>query len=135
MSTFGVATKGIVKNQEGKYLILIKSSLEEINPNTYDLPGGRMSFGEKPEEAIVREVSEETGLKVEPIKVFEVWTFTKEDFQLVGINFLCNLISGELKLSEEHDKSEWLSYEEINKNKEIPEWLLNTIKKAQELNE
>lgn len=130
MSTFGVATKAIIKNSEGKYLILLKSSKEDINPNTYDIPGGRMSFGEKPEEAVVREVKEETGLNVKPQKVFEVWTFTKEDFQLVGINFLCELTDGDITLSEEHDEANWYSKSEITTDK-FPEWLVNTINKAE----
>lgn len=132
MSTFGVATKAVVKNNEGKYLILMKSSKEDINPNTYDIPGGRINFGEKLEEAVVREVKEETGLEVRPKRVFDVWTFTKEDFQLVGINFLCELAGGELKLSEEHDSTNWYTFSEITPDT-FPEWLVNTIKKAEEL--
>lgn len=131
MSTFGVATKAIIKNKEGKYLILMKSSKEDINPNTYDIPGGRMSFGEKPEEAVVREVAEETGLKVKPLKVFEAWTFTKEDFQLFGVNYLCELLEGEIKLSEEHDSAMWSRYDELVNGKDFPEWLVNTIRKAE----
>lgn len=132
MSTFGVATKAIIKNKEGKYLILMKSSKEDINPNTYDIPGGRISFGEKLEEAVAREVKEETGLDIKAQKVFEVWTFAKADFQLVGINFLCELIGGEIKLSEEHDSYDWYSYGDIISNT-FPDWLVSTIKKAEEL--
>jgi len=133
MSTFGVATKAIIKNKRGKYLILMKSAKEDINPNTYDIPGGRMSFGEKPEDALVREVAEETGLEIKPLKVFEAWTFTKDDFQLFGVNYLCELLGGEIKLSEEHDSANWYSYDEIANGRNFPEWLVNTIKKAEVL--
>lgn len=129
---FGVATKAIIKNSDGKYLILMKSSKEDINPNTYDIPGGRLSFGEKPEEAVIREVLEETGLNVKPTRVFEAWTFTKEDFQLFGVNYLCEFIDGEVKLSEEHDSANWVSADEIV-NGNYPDWLINTIKKAESL--
>jgi len=130
MSTFGVATKAVIYNNENKFLVLKKSDKEDINPDTFDIPGGRMSFGEKLEETLVREVKEETGLDVRPEKVFEAWTFTKEDFQLVGINYLCQLLGGELKLSEEHNDSVWLSYDEVVKNSDLPGWLVETIKKA-----
>lgn len=133
MSTFGIATKAIIKNKEGKYLILVKSSKEDINPNTYDIPGGRMSFGEKPEDVLVREVAEETGLEIKPLKVFEAWTFTKDDFQLFGVNYLCELLGGEVKLSGEHDSAEWYTYQEIINGKDFPEWLVTTIKKAKVL--
>lgn len=134
MNTFGVATKAVIKNGEEKYLILMKSSKEDINPNTYDLPGGRINFGEKLENAVTREVKEETGLNIEAQKVFEAWTFTKDEFQLVGINFICKLLGGEIILSEEHDNANWYTYEEIISGK-FPEWLVNTIKKAQELSQ
>lgn len=130
MSIFGVATKAIIKNQEGKYLILVKSSKEDINPNTYDLPGGRINFGEKLEDAVTREVKEETGLDIKPQKVFEAWTFTKEGFQLVGINYLCEFVGGDLKLSEEHDNAEWYAKTDITLDK-FPEWLVNSISKAE----
>jgi 8-oxo-dGTP diphosphatase len=133
MSTFGVATKAIIKNKDGKYLVLMKSSKEDINPNTYDIPGGRMSFGEKPEESITREVFEETGLKIKPLKVFEAWTFTKDDFQLFGVNYLCELTEGEVRLSEEHDNFGWYSYDEIMHKNNFPDWLISTIKKAESL--
>src|SRR3990167_1787520 len=101
---FGVAVKAVLY-QDGKYLILHKSDSEDINPNTYDLPGGRLEFGEKPEEALVREVVEETGLEVQPLGLLNSWTFTKGDFQLVGIDFLCQLRGGVERLSEEHQNS------------------------------
>lgn len=132
MGIFGVATKAVIKNKGGKYLILMKNSKEDVNPNTYDIPGGRMSFGEKLEDAVTREVKEETGLDIKPQRVFEAWTFTKEDFQLVGINFLCELLGGTITLSEEHDSANWYTYKEIVSGK-FPEWLVNTIEKAEEL--
>ncbi len=134
MNTFGVAVKAVIKNKEGKYLVLMKSSKDDINPNTYDIPGGRMIFGEQPEETIVREVKEETGLDIKLLKILEVWTFTKKDFQLVGINFLCEQIGGELKLGEEHDSAKWYTYEELTTGDSFPEWLVNTIKKTSDLN-
>lgn len=130
IKNFGVAVKAVVKNKNNKYLILKKSSIEDVNPNTYDLPGGRIEFGEKLEEAVVREVFEETGLNVIPKNVFNAWTFLKdEDFQLIGIDFLCELVGGQEKLSDEHEEIGWFSFDEIKKNKEIPSWLTKTIEK------
>ncbi len=38
MKTFGVASKAVILNQEGKYFVIKKSSAEDMNPNTYEYP-------------------------------------------------------------------------------------------------
>ena len=134
MTEFGVATKAIIYNPKlGKYLVLKKSHTEEINPDTYDLPGGRIKFGEKLEEAVVREAKEETGLDVEPKEIFNGWTFVKEDqgFQLTGIDFLCLTEQEKVTLSEEHAGFEWRSAEKIINDEKYPGWLKKTIEKAE----
>jgi len=44
-------------------LLLIKKRRGPYT-NLFDLPGGRIEFGETPEQTLIREVAEETGLKV-----------------------------------------------------------------------
>lgn len=134
MSEFGVATKAIIFNTKlGKYLVLEKSGLEDINPNTFDMPGGRIEFGEKLEEAVIREAKEETGLDIEPRQVFNAWTFVKgdKDFQLTGVDFLCFTEQEKVKLSEEHSGFEWRGAEEIINDEKYPEWLRKTIERAE----
>lgn len=136
MSNFGVATKAIIFNTKlNKYLVLKKSNNENINPNTFDMPGGRIKFGEKLEEAVVREAKEETGLDVVTQKVFNAWTFVKEDrdFQLTGVDFLCTTEQEKVKLSEEHSNFEWRDAEKIINDEKYPDWLRKTIKKAEKI--
>jgi 8-oxo-dGTP diphosphatase len=133
MPEFAVAVKAIIFNTKLKrYLVLKKSNVEDINPNTFDMPGGRIRFGEKLEEAVVREAREETGLNVKPSLVFNAWTFVKkgENFQLTGIDFLCTTNQDEVKLSEEHSGFEWRTAGEIISDKKYPDWLKRTIEKA-----
>ena len=110
---FGIATKAIIKNEDGRYLVLYKSETEEVNPNEIDIPGGRMRFGESAEESLKREIEEEIGVKIEIIKPSRVWGFVKNDLHLVGITFLAKYISGEFRLSGEHTKYEWVDREKI----------------------
>lgn len=132
MKTFGIAAKAVIINQEKKFLVLKKSSSEDINPNTYDFPGGRVEFGEMLEEAVVREVKEETGYNVTPITVFNGWTFVKDDtFQLAGVDFICKLDDGVPSLSGEHISIEWLDLETVLKMNEIPKWMIATLTKAE----
>ncbi|MBU2592804.1 MAG: NUDIX hydrolase [Patescibacteria group bacterium] len=134
MPDFRVATKAIIFNTKlKKYLVLKKNDIEDINPNTFDMPGGRMEFGEKLEEAVIREAKEETGLDVTAQQVFNAWTFAKKnkDFQLTGIDFLCTTEQEEVKLSEEHSGFEWRSAIEIVSDERYPDWLRKTIEKAE----
>lgn len=113
---FGVATKAFII-KEDKILIIYKTEEEasnDPNPNIRrDIPGGRVEFGEDPNMALRREIGEEVGLNVKVITPINVWYFVKENFQLVGIDFLCVWESGEVKLSKEHKDYEWLTLKEI----------------------
>lgn len=131
---FGLATKAVIYDNLGRYLILKKSSEELINPNTYDLPGGRVEFGEKLEDTVVREVKEETGLDIQSQQIFNAWTFVKDEgFQLIGIDFISKLIGGNEELSDEHEEILWMEPEDIQKRSDFPKWLVETIKKAEKM--
>ncbi len=119
---FGIAVKAIIKNEEGKYLVLYKSETEEINPNKIDIPGGRMKFGESAEESLKREIEEEIGVKIEIIKPSRIWGFVKDDLHLVGITFLARYISREIRLSREHTKYEWIDKDKILTG-DYPRWI------------
>ncbi|MBT3304449.1 NUDIX domain-containing protein [Candidatus Woesearchaeota archaeon] len=126
----GFATKAIIFKEE-KVLLITKSDKEDINPNTVDIPGGRLEFGETPEDALRREVKEETGIEIEIIKPSHCWTLIKKEkeFQLVGVTFYCKFLSGIETLSEEHTEFKWIDPEQILKE-DFPEWLKKEITAA-----
>jgi len=69
-----VATKALIV--KGKKILIIKrSSKEDVYASEWDLPGGKVRFGEHPIDSIKREVFEETKLKIEVIRPLDVWTF------------------------------------------------------------
>jgi 8-oxo-dGTP diphosphatase len=111
------ATKAFIFN-DGKYLALHKSIAKH---NFYELPGGRMEFGDTAEETLIREVKEETNFIVEPTKLLDTWNFVATDYQITGVIYLCKIKDGSLKLSDEHDKYEWLEFnaESLDKMHEV----------------
>lgn len=114
--SFGVAVKAAIVNGP-RLLVLYKTAEEALgDPDPavrVDLPGGRVAFGESPVEALHREVAEETGLEIGVVEPVATWHYVHGRFQLVGIDFLCEYVSGEVALSEEHERFAWLTEAEM----------------------
>ncbi len=82
----------------------------------YMLPGGRINPGENHIDGLKREIKEEVGLEVEPLRP----VFTKEwsptingvKSQIIAIFYLCKPTSLEVRLGDEHDDYAWVSERE-----------------------
>ena len=76
----------------------------------FELPGGKLEFGETAEETVIREVLEETGLRITPLKLVDTWNYVTETRQITGIIYLCSAENPtNIILSDEHDQYRWLS--------------------------
>lgn len=113
------AVKALIVN-DGKVLIMHKVNVKE---NNWEIPGGRMEFGETAEDTLLREVMEETGLSVEPIRLLDTWNYLAETYQITGIIYLCKYQGGEVRLSDEHDDYKW-----VNPDKELMEKIVEVFK-------
>ena len=127
-----VALKALIV-KDRKYLIIKRSPEEDVFAEEWDLPGGKVNFGELPLDALKREVEEETGIGVNVIRPVDVWSFFKNDgkTQVVGITFLCNYAGGGFALREEHTNFKWISKEEIAKYK-VHKGIKDTFKKLKD---
>jgi 8-oxo-dGTP diphosphatase len=108
----GVAAKGIVLRDDGA-LLLIKRAPGSTDPECWDLPGGKMGYGEWLADALVREIREETGLTVAPTQALHGSHFTKEPFWVTCITFLCPASEGEVRLSDEHVEHAWVTLNDL----------------------
>ncbi|MCX4472015.1 NUDIX hydrolase [Micromonospora sp. NBC_01655] len=59
--------------KEDRVLVAQKTSKDPHNPHCWEVPGGRMVFGEDVDAHICREVREETGLDIIPGQPFYIW--------------------------------------------------------------
>ncbi|MGE7881615.1 NUDIX domain-containing protein [Bacillus sp. NPDC094077] len=96
---FMPSVAAVIKNEQGEILFQYPGG------EYWSLPAGAIEPGETPEEAIVREVWEETGLKVQVKKEKGVFggkefrhTYSNGDqVEYIVVVFLCEIISGVLK--------------------------------------
>ena len=120
---FCVGQKALIE-KDGTVLVL-HDPMEGL-----DFPGGKIQEGEAKDGdatslilSLQREVREETGLEIEVFNPFAVWyhEFPKGHRNYGKVVYLvafrCKYVSGELKLSDEHDKFRWVdknNYKEVD---------------------
>lgn len=129
---FRIAAKALI-SFKGKYLLLLRNDKEDICPSEWDLPGGGIESGETANEALIREVKEETGIDISSSKIVPIknWEMDKGGIEIGGTDFLCILSnSQEISLSTEHIRAQWFSREKIMASKEIPAWIKEDVERA-----
>ena len=90
---------GIIRNEEG-VLIFKRSRGRSESPVFWELPTGKIKFGEQPEEAMARSLTEYTGLTANNLRLKDVITFlaTEDSSQLSNLYIIYELgIAGDIK--------------------------------------
>ncbi len=106
-----VAAYGILV-QNGAILLCRLAQIQDAGKWT--LPGGGLNFGEHPEAALVRELREETGYRVQPIKLLAVdsmhFSNQTRPLHAIRIIYQAEILQGELRNEQEGttDLCEWI---------------------------
>ena len=105
---------GLTAVKDGKYLMLHRTVKEnDVNKDKWIGVGGHFEPGESPEDCLLREVKEETGLTLTSYRFRGLVTFTQEGF---GTEYMClytaDGFTGELTGCEEGDL-EWVRKDRI----------------------
>jgi ADP-ribose pyrophosphatase YjhB (NUDIX family) len=85
----------------GGHLLLIRRG-NPPNEGSWIFPGGLVELGERIEDALVREVEEETGWKVRVGSLVELFDYVDRDeqgrvrYHYVIADYLCDFVAGEL---------------------------------------
>ncbi|MDP3953492.1 MAG: NUDIX domain-containing protein [bacterium] len=112
-----VATKAFIE-YNGKVLLLKESKEYEDGAyaGKFDVVGGRIEAGQRFDNSLLREISEETGLNVEigrPFFVNEWRPIVKgQQWQVVGTFFECFAKSDKVTLGRDHEKYIWINPED-----------------------
>jgi 8-oxo-dGTP diphosphatase len=97
-----VSVTGIVLRDDGRVL-----AIKRHDDGRWVPPGGVLELDETPQDGVAREVYEETGLKVQPLRLSGVYKNMR--LGVVSLAFVCEVTGGEEHASNEADRVAWLT--------------------------
>jgi len=124
-----ISVYAILRNEKGEFLLLRRSQNSHSNPGKWDLPGGKLNHRELLEEAILREVWEETGISIIPGNIAGYATFELPDKQIIAVVYDGGYVIADVKLSYEHIEYAWISLDTILKMNQLPIYFRDFFKR------
>lgn len=114
METY-VAVIGVVILDDNRILLLKRSPQRRTSPNKWQTPSGFLKEGESAEEAVLREVEEETMLDGTIAKSGKSFEILDEWARWIIIPFLISVESDKVVIdTNEHSQFKWIRVEEIS---------------------
>lgn len=115
-----IAVRAIIRKDE-RTLLLRRSTGRPSILSKYELPGGRLDYGEQPEDSLQRYLKDEAGLTIQTAQLFDVLTYIDHDdrdMQYVFILYLVSLGVGgsKIQLSQNYDHYIWKKMSDVQQN-------------------
>lgn len=102
---------GIIRNQQGEIFITQRAADAHM-ANKWEFPGGKIEAGESPEQAVIRELQEETGIVVQSASLFETLEYQFPDRHISLWFYLVEQWEGE-PWGKEGQPGRWISQSEL----------------------
>lgn len=74
---YHISVLGVIQDAQGRYLITQRKLDKPWGAGWWEFPGGAVLSGETPDEAVVREVLEETGLDVSRMELERIFSYER----------------------------------------------------------
>jgi nucleoside triphosphatase len=109
-------TVGALIFNDKNQLLIVKTHKWKGN---YTIPGGHVELGERLEEAVKREIWEETGLKMTRADYLCHQQFIYDDSfwekrHFIFFDFVCRVENAEVRLNEEAQEFAWVNLDEVD---------------------
>ena len=115
----GVGAVIVQKSPDGVPRVLLIRRGQEPLKGEWSLPGGAIELGETLEQAICREVLEETGLIVEVLDTVHAFDRISRDdqgrvrYHYVLVDFLCRVTGGTLACATDAAEARWATIDQL----------------------
>ena len=111
-----LTVSAVIFNPQNKILLCRSHKWD----NKYVIPGGHVEYGEKLEEALKREILEETGLQISNIRLLGIKEcFYSNDFykdrHFIFMDYTCNTQTGNVVLNNEAEEFVWTELSNLQK--------------------
>jgi len=122
---FLAAVAAMVFDEQGR-ILLFKHTYRKF---AWGLPAGGLEYGEQPENAIVREFFEETGMQIEVEKL--LLAESSEEYHNISLVFLCRIVSGSFAESSEVSEMKYFDVNDLPRmlfaEKELIRWAVDSL--------
>ena len=125
-------------NEDGKALLLRRSNGRDTILNKYELPGGKLAYGEQPEDALRRYLNDDAGLQVQSAQLFDAVTYIDHDDRAIQYGVIVYIVTltaqrHPMKLSGNYSKYKWHSMSNVQQYEltDLTQLLLGIIQQEQ----
>lgn len=106
-----ISVRAIIRDNQ-KTLLLRRANGRQSILGKYELPGGKLGYGEQPEDALGRYLKEDAGLTIQSAQLYDVLTYVDHDDRDIQYTFILYLVSlsnngNKVKLSINYNEYAW----------------------------
>lgn len=125
-------------NEEGKALLLKRNSGRASILGKYELPGGKLAYGEQPEDALRRYLHDDAGLHIQSSTLFDAVTYIDHDDKSIQYGVIVYLVTlarqrHPMRLSGNYSKYKWQSMLNVRQSEltDLTQLLLGIIQQEE----
>lgn len=125
-------------NEDGKALLLKRNNGRPSILGKYELPGGKLGYGEQPEDALRRYLHDDAGLHIQSSQIFDAVTYIDYDDRAIQYGVIVYLVTlapqrHPMKLSGNYAKYKWHSMSNIQQSEltDLSQLLLGIIQQEE----
>jgi len=112
-----ISVRAIIRDDH-KTLLLRRANGRQSILGKYELPGGKLGYGEQPEDALARYLKDDAGLIIQAAHLYDVLTYVDHDDRDIQYTFILYLVSlgqggTKVRLSENYDQYQWKKIGEV----------------------